>query len=587
MKYKRGNYKSGLRIAKPNVVLTLVIAAVTVGIGWAAFQKPPASDHPLSKSVPSGALLYLEARDFSSLLSDWSRSAEKRQWLGSSNYQVFSRSRLLLRLRDAGNQFATAAGLPPDMNLLSQVAGNESALALYDLGKLQFLYITRSPSARSMQSQLWQTRSRFETRSAGGATFYVRHATDSDREVEFAINGDYLLLATREDLMTSALQLMAASGGPDTEPRSIESEPWWSRSVTAAGAAGDLRMVLNLDKIVPSPYFRSYWVQQNISDMKQYTAAISDLYRENQQYREERVLLKRASGAGAVEDGSKTVADLVRLIPDNAGVYQTRDCPLVETCFEPLEATLLARHLGSTPPAQTAPQAQLTSGEAGSSFDLETRIDQSPLQNSSDSRASSAVKDLLKQNSVQGVLQVQSTERAGDGVFIRIHSAVALAAGSEWNEASVRTAVASFLRPNLTAGELGTGWRQKNGYYELDGLRSLLAAVRGKYLIVSDDAALISSMLANVNRKIEAKPATFIAGFDHQRERENFSRFASSVDRPDMNQQDNPANSHPPQFFSENIASLSSTLAAISSEEIVVRSDGDKELQTVTYKWTQ
>ena len=79
MKYKRGNYKSGLRIAKPNVVLTLVIAAVTVGIGWAAFQKPPASDHPLSKSVPSGALLYLEARDFSSLLSDWSRSAEKRR----------------------------------------------------------------------------------------------------------------------------------------------------------------------------------------------------------------------------------------------------------------------------------------------------------------------------------------------------------------------------------------------------------------------------------------------------------------------------------------------------------------------------
>ena len=28
-----------------------------------------------------------------------------------------------------------------------------------------------------------------------------------------------------------------------------------------------------------------------------------------------------------------------------------------------------------------------------------------------------------------------------------------------------------------------------------------LAAVRGKYLIISDDAALISGMLANVNRK--------------------------------------------------------------------------------------
>jgi hypothetical protein len=586
-KYKSGKHDSKLQTVKPNVLLTLLIAALTVGIGWAAFQKPPANSGPLSKSIPSGALLYFQARDFSSLLSDWNRSSEKRQWLGSSNYQVFSRSRLLLRLRDAGNQFANAAGLPPDMNFLSQIAGNESALALYDIGKLQFLYITRVASANSMQSQLWQSKSKFETRSTGGATFYVRHANDSEREVEFAINGDYLLLATREDLMASALQLMAGRGGPDTAARSIESEPWWSQSVAAAGASGDLRMVLNLDKIVPSPYFRSYWIQQNVTDMKQYTAAISDIYRENQQYREERVLLKRSGNSGAADGESGAVSGLARLIPDNAGVYEARKCPSVETCFEPLETKLLAPHLGPHPPAQTAPQAQLTSGEGGTSFDLETRIDQAPLQNAADSRASSALKELLKQNSVQGVLQVQSTKRATDGVFVRIHSAVAMAGGSEWNEDSVHTALTSFLRPNLTAGELGTGWRQTNSYYELDGLRTLLAAVRGKYLIVSDDAALMSGMLANVNRKIEARPVTFVAGFDHQHERENFSRFASSVDRPDRNQQDGPANARTPQFFSENIASLSSTLAGISSERIVVRSEGDKELQTVIYKWVQ
>jgi hypothetical protein len=38
-------------------------------------------------------------------------------------------------------------------------------------------------------------------------------------------------------------------------------------------------MTLNLAAIVRSPYFRSYWVQQNITEMKQYTAALSDLYR--------------------------------------------------------------------------------------------------------------------------------------------------------------------------------------------------------------------------------------------------------------------------------------------------------------------
>jgi hypothetical protein len=572
-------------INRAHVLLTLVIAAATVGLGWAAFQTEPTSGLPLPKSVPSGALLYLQAKDFSSLLADWNESPEKQQWLRSSNYQVFSRSRLLLRLRDAGNQFATAAGLPPDMNFLSQVAGSESALALYDIGKLQFLYITRSPSASSMHGQLWQTRSKFETRNAGGTTFYLRRAPDSEREVAFAVNGDYLLLSTREDLMASALQLMAGNAG-GSQARSIESDPWWSQSVAAAGAAGDLRMILNFDKIVPSPYFRSYWVQQNVTDMKQYAAAISDLFRSNGEYREERVLLKRTAEAASADE-SGAVADLVRLIPENAGVYEARDCQSVEFCLDPLETKLLAPHLGPAPPEQIAPQAQLTSGETGTSLDLETRIDQPPLQTTSDPKGSSALKEMLQKDSVKAVLQVQSTERATNGVFVNIHSAVALAGGSDWSEAAVRSALANFIRPNLTTGELGVGWRHANGYYELDGLRTLLAAVRGKYLIVSDDDALISAMLANVNRKIEANPATYVAGFDHGREKENFSCFAAAVDRPDIGQQGSQGNARTPQFFSENIASLSSTLSAISSERIVVRSAGNKELQTVTYKWSQ
>jgi hypothetical protein len=346
-------------------------------------------------------------------------------------------------------------------------------------------------------------------------------------------------------------------------------------------------MVMNLEKIVPSPYFRSYWIQQNVSDMKQYVAAISDLFRGNLEYREERVLLRRAANAAASADQSGAVADLVRLVPDNTGLYEARGCPSIEFCFDPLETKLLAPRLGPTQPGQLAPNPQLSSGEAGSSFDLETRIDQPPGQNASDSKGSPALKQMLRENSVQAVLQVQSTERAADGVFVKIHSAIALAGGSAWSESAVRSALANFVRPNLTTAELGVGWRPVNGYYELDGLEILLAAARGNYLIVSDDSSLISAMLANMNRKVEARPANFVAGFEHGRERENFSRFATAVDRPDVSQQDYPGNARTPQFFSENIASLSSTLSGFSSEKIVVRSAGDKELQTVTYKCSQ
>ena len=150
------------------ILIILCVAVACAGIGWAGYRAVSAPDVPLSKFVPAGPLLYLEAQDFSALLSDWNSSAQKKQWIKSDNYEVFSRSRLFLRLQGAGEQFAAAAGIPPDMDFFSQVAGRRSTVAIYDIGKLEFLYITYLPSAKSMQSSLYQTRAKFEPRNAGG-----------------------------------------------------------------------------------------------------------------------------------------------------------------------------------------------------------------------------------------------------------------------------------------------------------------------------------------------------------------------------------------------------------------------------------
>jgi len=86
--------------------VTLLIAVAGIGLagmrlGWAAYPATANAEQPLSHYVPGGAVLFLQAKDFSSLLADWNRSPEKLAWQRSSNYEVFSRSRLLLRLRDA------------------------------------------------------------------------------------------------------------------------------------------------------------------------------------------------------------------------------------------------------------------------------------------------------------------------------------------------------------------------------------------------------------------------------------------------------------------------------------------------------
>jgi hypothetical protein len=538
---------------------------------------------PMSKYVPAGPLLYLESKDFSSLLSDWNSSAQKRQWIQSSSNGVFSRSRLFLRLKGASDQFAAAAGLPPDMNFLSQVAGEHSVLALYDIGNLRFLYITYLPSAKSMETTLWQIRAKFEPRNAGGVNFYLRRDPESQREVAFAVAGDYLLLATREDLMASALQLM--SGKQD---RTVESEQWWAQSTVAAGGqAGDLRMVLDLEKLVPNGYFRTYWVQQNITDLSQYSAAVSDLFRSTKEYREERVLVRKQElRAPSPVDGLAAAADLVRLVPDGAGVYLAAANPTADSCLALLETKLLAPHLGPAPPSQLAPQVQLTSGEQGGGSDLETRIDQAPGEHSSQ-QTTSALKELMDKTPVLASLQVQSTERDKAGVFVRIHSAVVLAAATDWNEPGVQSAVTDFVRPGLTASQFGVGWQQKSGYHELDGLWPLVTSVRGKYLLVGDDPALMESVLANFSRKSDREPAALLAGFNHQHERASFARFVGLVDRFSIGMANGEGMERQPQFFSGNVASLSATLSGVSAERIEVRGDANKVRQSVTYEWSQ
>jgi hypothetical protein len=564
--------------------ILLIGCIASIGASWAAFQALAPEAPPLSRYIPAGSLLYLQAKDLSSLIGDWNASPQKASWVKSKNYEVYSRSRLFLRLQGAGEQFAAVAGLPPDMIFLTQVAGTQSALALYDVGKLEFLYITKLPSASSMQSALWQTRAKFETRSSAAVTFYVRRDPESGREVAFAVNGDYLILATREDLLADALQLMAGN-----KNRTIEAEQWWSRSVSAAGPVGDLRMVLNLEKIVPSPYFRSYWIQRNITDMKQYSGAVSDLFRSGKEYREERVLMKKSVAAGnaITDDAATAVADLVRLVPADAGTFEVRAVPSAADCLNVLETKILAPHRGPTVAQQIAPDVQLTSGETGSSTDLETRIDQAPLKTPGSSDASTPLQDLFQKAQVRAVLQIQTTERDKDGVFVRIHSGVAFLAANDWPEASVRSTLVDFLRPSFTTGNLGLQWQSKSGYQELDGLWNFAVAVRGKYLLVSDDSSLLKNIFANINQKPGQKPAVLVAGFHHARERENFARLAALLDRSSANPGGAPASEPYPQFFSDNLASFSAALAGVSSETIVIRDAGDRVLQTVTYEWSR
>jgi hypothetical protein len=562
-------------------------AAAIVTLAWAAFQStaaPVAPAKPLAPYFPSGALLYLEARDFAAVMKQWNDSPEKREWLASDNHAEFSRSHLLLRLAEAQNEFAAATGVPPKMPFLQQVAGRESALALYDIGKLQFLYVTRMPMSSVAASALWQARGKYETRSVAGTTYFV-HSTGKGTLVAFAATNDYLVLATREDLIAGALSLIAVQG-----QRKLADEPWYDRSVKAAHEPGDLRMVLDLEKIIATPYFRSYWVQRNVSDLKQYSACISDLRLSKPEFIEERILVRK--DAPAVQQRSN-LGDVLRLVPDDAGFYRAWSDPsgaLTGSLLDELTWPLPGRGPGS----DYAPGAPGESANAGSETDLERRIDQPPVTIVDTKRRS--LHSWLGSARISAVLQVEGTSASPDGVFFTHAKALIFASPQDWNAEGFRSVLQEDLAPHWSTSQLGMRWVQSGNVFRLDGLAKFTMAVSTRYLIVADDARLVEAVLARLNAPAPQVQATYAAGFAHLREQQPFVRTTSIVDRSRTESSSRPGfvaaghnagdDERRPPFFSGNVASLSKVLRRVRSETLLSNDAGEQVTQIVRYRWS-
>jgi hypothetical protein len=550
-------------------------------------QEPAATPpESLAGLMPPGAMLYLETKDFKSLLNDWNDSREKQLWLKSDNYQVFSRSRLFIKLQQARSEFATAAGSVPDMAFTDSIAGGRSALGLYDVGHLQFLYITRMPSARVMESFLWKVREKFEPRRAGGIAYFIHTDKVHHRVVSFATADEYLFIATREDLIATALELYSGKPGAD-----LSHEKWFEDATHAGTAPGNLRLALNMKALVRSPHFRSYWIERNVSGLKPYEAEIADIHHSAKEIREDRVLLRENAASPAPADPTgRSLGEVLRFVPADAGLYRAWENPSVAQVLDLLEQKILSPHSGITPAARLAPRVALGNGNTGGKGDFETRIDVAPPGTTGGTLQIEGLKTLFQNFVPTAVLQIDSTRAATDGVLVGTESALVLSAATDWDGAAVRAALQSAVEPLWTTSGLGVQWvRHAQGrktYYELNGLDSLSVAADGRSLIIATRPQVLLSVLARSSTPAVSESGIYAAGFRHAQEREELTKLLRIVETPAASRLAafSAAAGHEPLFFSENLASLSGTLASVKSESIVVRDLGPRVTQTVRYE---
>jgi hypothetical protein len=568
-------------------------------LAWVQVTRPARRE--LASLMPAGPMIYLEAKDFHSLLADWNGSNVKQNWLTSANYSVFSNSNLLQKLQGLYQEYGNVAGFLPGIPGTLEITGRESALGLYEFTEQQFVYITRVDESQLTASQLWRLREKFTVRQASGISFYMRRDDASHRTVAFAYIDGWLVLSTRDDLMANTLALIAgqttaqpatrAGVVRDENVANLASETWYTRALAQAGTAGELRMALNMHALVSDVRFRSYWIQRNISELRPFEGEIVDVQRTQQEIDENRILVRLPEQQVAVPSSRAldAMAALRAIAPADGALALAWAEPSSDMVESLIENRLLKPGADIRPNGQYAPEAVSTDTSAGTEQDLETRIDEPALASAVGGELKSErLRQLIAGASPEALLQIGTS--ATTSGFIRTPTVLVISAPVNWDANAIRTALTSAIETLWSTSQLGVGWQAtamgSHAAEQLNGLATLEFAIDGKLLYLANDPTLL---LATLNRAgaapLPSGPA-YAAEFHHARERADYLTIMRALDFGGHPQTFLfvPQGNRTPQFFSENLPSLSSVFSFIQSMTITRVENPNSESQRVVYR---
>src|SRR5215831_3106542 len=251
-------------------IVKLVLSAAVL-LGALLHQSDGQQSRPLNEQLrlagvmPRGAMVYLQARDLSGLMKHWMSSPVRRDFYKSPSFSAFSKSRIYIKLQDRKSDFETALGFGLDEERLTEFAGGASAVSIYDIGKLEIVFVTEVSRARAIATTLFKQIPQFQERSAGGTAYYVHEVTTDggrlNQQFCFAYAGGKLIITTTEGLMIRGLANITAPGAD-----SLLSDVMATSGQADGLATHDLTLWLDQTKLNRNRYFTNYWIHHNASE---------------------------------------------------------------------------------------------------------------------------------------------------------------------------------------------------------------------------------------------------------------------------------------------------------------------------------
>ena len=324
-------------------ILLIAIAVLALAHRSDGQQARPVADQlKLAAVMPRGAMVYVQANDLSALMKTWLASPVRSQFYDSASFEAFQKSHVYLKLQDRRKDFETAIGVGLDEKRLAELAGRGSAVSIYDIGKLELVFVTEIPRARAVVSTLFKQAPQFQERSAGGTAYYVRDvATDGGRLSQqfcFAYVEDKLLLTTTEGLMIRAI---ANAKGATSD--SLNGDVVALAELAAGFAAHDVTMWLDQARLNRNRYFGNYWIHHNSEgELAKIEGALIDLRITREGMSEQRwfKMGARAQESSASGMPVEQVAGFLKFAPSNAHLVKVHAATAAEELSAMIEQSL-------------------------------------------------------------------------------------------------------------------------------------------------------------------------------------------------------------------------------------------------------
>lgn len=287
-------------------LLVLICVALIV---YARSNRSSKNAYSLAGDLPRGALVYAQFENLPELIKSWEQSQLKERYLSSTNYQQLQHRHLAMKLISRWEEFNNALGFSLDLGTLGSSTDGAAAVAVYDIGKLDLLFVAPISEEKVALTQFFKSKDQFEEAETEDGTPYYSQAVEADRGrqkqvLAFAIVNGRFILGTNEKLFLRALANIKSRATKD----SIADDPTF-KSLSGKVKPHFATIWVDQSKLNADYYFKHYWLMQNVDELKSIRAGIFDLERQDSKWIERREFLTTVPAVRS----AMSVAELQRL----------------------------------------------------------------------------------------------------------------------------------------------------------------------------------------------------------------------------------------------------------------------------------